>query len=84
MAEPLFNTAWEAAEWRKARLRKLGAVLRELVTPEPLGFTESEGEHCLHCDGFWPATEPERHEQPFPHTPNCPWAKARALLGEEG
>lgn len=59
-----------------ADLRALRAAVRALYTPE---LEVSFRAVCPFCEKKWNSAAVR-----FDHSPDCPWAVARALAGEEG
>jgi hypothetical protein len=65
------------------RTEELEAALRALVAVEPIVRHGPADYDCHHCNtegaGSWWAVRPEEVE----HSGDCPWVRARALLGGE-
>ena len=63
----------------RERVSDLEAALRALVAVEPLAacYQDYHYHYCLFCDV-------ESKALPFPHKEDCPWVRARSLLGEGG
>jgi hypothetical protein len=58
-------------------------ALRALVAVEPTLHVPQDYEDCVYCPASKPVCGP-RWNDPFVHDPECPWLRAKALLGEEG
>jgi hypothetical protein len=79
------GTAWE--EWSLARIRELEAALRALVAVESTYTDYSYGrdvERCVFCEGGEERDPEQRFHYRFVHDPDCPWLRARVVLGGKG
>lgn len=66
----------------KAHLRELEAVLREFAAVEPVSeYGFGDGPECAYCTTTERIPDDERIR--MVHKSDCPWAAAKALVGEE-
>jgi hypothetical protein len=70
------------AEEHAAAVADLEAALRALVAVEPLGESDYGGLYCCYCPDDATLDPPGSHDYGKKgHHPDCPWVRARTLLG---
>ena len=66
-----------------AYLDALEAALRALCAVVPLWYEQDHTQLCCYCGAYRIAATRAAAAGAFPHEPDCPWLKAKALLGPE-